>query len=116
MAGGSADAGDEEVIEGTIDEMLGMCGNAGQETLINRNAQAFFDWSLAALEEEGAFDSFDGMLSNLDVNYEDHSLQGTMEIWQYGYQAMVGQSSFHDGFDEQGEGTGDNVASGKMDF
>ena len=103
-------AGDEEAVQSAIMEMLGMCGNAGQETLISRNSDSFFDWSIAALEEEGAFGSFDDMLSNLDVNYEDHSLPGTMEIWQYGYEAVVGQSAFHDSTDEQGEGTGDNVA------
>lgn len=101
---------DEAYIEEVIDEMLGMCGNEGQITLISRNSEAFFDWGLAALENEGEFGDFDQMMDNIDVWWYDHSKQGTIEIWQYGYEALVGQSSFHDSHDEDGEGTGDDVS------
>lgn len=106
----SSDVGDERAIEEAIDNMLGMCGNEGQETLISRNSDAFYQWSAEALEVAGAFGSFEDMMSSLDVNTADHSYQGTQEIWRMGYQAMVNQSRFHDSIDEQGEGTGENVA------
>ena len=116
MAGGGGDAaGDEEAIESAIDFMLSACGNAGQQTIIERNSDAFFEWGLAALEEEGAFDGFEEMLDALDVSSDDHSLEGTIQIWRYGFEELVHQSAFHDSTDEGGEGTGENVA-GSTDF
>lgn len=115
MAGGGDAAGDEEAVESAIDYMMSVCGNEGQRTLISRNADAFFDWGMAALEEEGAFGGFEDMLDALDVSYDDHSLPGTEQIWRYGYEELVGQSAFHDSSDEEGEGTGDEVG-GATDF
>lgn len=100
---------DEQLLSSVIDEMLGMCGNEGQRTIISRNIDSFYDWGLDALEEEGAFGGFEDMLDALDVSDGDHSLQATIDMWEVGYEGLVGQSSFHDGYDEAGEGTGDEA-------
>jgi|SRR6478735_7784881 len=101
---------DETAIDDIMSQMVSMCGNAGQHTLISRNYDAFYDWAMDALEVEGEFGSFEDMMGSLDVSMEDHSYQGTVEIWRAGYQGLIDQSAYHDSYDETGEGTGDNVS------
>lgn len=104
---GSTD--DETAIEDAIMYMFSMCGNAGQETLIGDHVEDFEMWALPALEEEGAFGTFADMMSR--INYDDpQKFRATEQIWEGGYDMMVGQSTYHDHYDEQGEGEGDNVA------
>lgn len=102
---------DEEATDETIDLMLSMCGNLGQETLIGEQMENFYDWALATLESETdtrgqAWSEFVEMVINDWYEGRQDKWDGTDEIWAEGWTHIAEQSGYHDARDEMGEGVG----------
>lgn len=110
LAGDGLYPDDEEAISAACEEMLSMCGNAGQETLIGDNLEDFFDWALQALEEEKAYaiewTDFEAMVVEEWYAGRYDKWLGTDYIWGRGWMSIANQSGNHDSRDEYGEGTG----------
>lgn len=106
----SGDADDEEVIQEAIDLMFSLCGNPGQETLIDRGTDAFTEYCLAFLEEEGADadeESFRAAIEPEIGGATGGEWEATSLIWYEGMnQAYSMGWGRHDTFDEAGEGEG----------
>jgi hypothetical protein len=103
---------DESAIDAACDEMFSMCGNPGQERLIGDYLQSFYEWAIEALEFEGADidnESFANMVIFDFYEGRTDKWEATDQIWQAGYSAIAHQSGFHDGADEMGEGTGEEI-------
>lgn len=100
---------DEEAIDQAFDHMTSLCGNAGQEAMLLEVSQDFYDWALAALEEDvvdgTTFDSFTGLLMEWYDGRGD-KVDGTIDIYAQGWMMIAEQSGYHDAEDEYGEGMG----------
>lgn len=101
---------DEEAVAQTLDEMLSMVGNAGQERLIGDGIEAFDHWAAGALEEAGfpynTWEAFKGYMIANAFDGRDDKFLGSHIIWGVGFDNIARQSGYHDRYDEQGEGTG----------
>lgn len=101
---------DEEAAQWAIEDMLGMCGNPGQEAMIGDHAEDFFDWAIQALEEEAAYATgwteFSQMVLEEWYGGRIDMWQATEAIWGHGWTEMADQAGAHDSRDEYGEGTG----------
>lgn len=105
---GIGGGGDEAAVNEAVDEMLNMCGNEGQVTIITNGSDAFSEWAGQLLENPDA-----------DPDYEPYiiaavgqdAFDGSGEIWEAGAQRIYDASAWHDSEDEQGEGTGNNYDS-----
>lgn len=101
MAVGTTD--DETAIDQAVDDMLTCVGNAGQLSILRDGEGAFRDWALEALEAEFGYEDFD---TNMIDAIGESAFMGSYEIWDVGYRNIADQSGYHDGHDEDQEGTG----------
>lgn len=100
---------DEEALLEGLDMALQLCGNAGQETLIARGADAHVEYGIEALESEGGDGSWDGYQERIKEAISGESggeWQATYIIWEQAYSYIEAQFGFHDSTDEMGEGQG----------
>lgn len=98
---------DEEAVSSIEDEMLAMCGNAGQESIILNALSDFEDKALSMLEEDGEALDWDSFKEFIVTLIGPEKFDATDQIWEEGYNMLGDQSDYHDSNDEQGEGTGE---------
>lgn len=103
-------ASDEDAVMEAIDAMYSMCGNPGQEAIIDSITSSFEEYAMEALESDSG--SGNPGVEDLYAQFLDwtggrEDKWGAVDIimstaWGY-IENMFG---FHDSSDEQGEGTG----------
>jgi len=108
-AGAMGSIDDEDALADMIDIMYSSCGNNGQTAIIDKVADDFEDFVMPQLEDaeeaqdwSSWYDHYIQLLGQSEYNAVDLILEDA-------YNNYAAQTHYHDGYDEQGEGTGEEV-------